>query len=812
MPMIDVNRQKFRMLSSAGQFDLSDPAGGAEWSETRRVLRLKSTRSLEDLPQDRIRARALSDQLPVTLDDYGTWARVDETEQVILGGGVFPDPVEIARLDAGERVLDMAMNPEGILYVIGQDAAGLSTIYLINLKGSKEDGKTAYRDDEETSEDTNVAKGRVPAGENQPDRIVALAGGGALLLDREHNVFWQIVGKPYRSQPTAMYPPRTPRPCADGPRPQELIDRPDLKLPAGFQAVAMASNPRGETAVLLFADEVDQPAAVVLISGGEMSAPVFLDQARAPFSIGWIKDDEWALLFEDKKEAFGYGVPFLSKTPENPVTVTGRRYPLNRGPGDGQKNGRFCNAPSRPVYYPSTDKQGNFLIRPLYSLSFPSYAKQAEVRTAALIDSGEPNTVWHRLVLEACLPKGTGVIVSLAAGEDKDALAAEPQQWAAHHFGAVAAKPGVPKGVWIDDTSEVPFFPGLLDGSSRAGISGVFGVLVQRAGYIIRTLKGRYLNIKITLLGGGQATPEIAALRIYHPRFSYLDRYLPELYRETDVREKTDKKGTAGGSDFLQRFLCLFESVLTPLEDRVAASYMLTNPRSAPSEALDWLGQWIGLSGDADLSEDQKRLYIRYATDLYRKRGTLKGLELALDLMTGNMVSRGDIVLLEDFRLRRTFATILGADFSTQNDPLLMADIPNANSYVGETLFLGEEEKKEFLALYARDLPLNTEDEEAVAAFYARLSNRLTVLVHRDTGGDTLKLIRRVVRMETPAHIEYRVLTVSKPLIIGLYALLGVDTYLQREPERRIARVGHSYVGRYDFIRKLPVLDERLEP
>ena len=810
--MIDVNRQKFRMLSAAGQFDLSDPAGGAEWSETRRVLRLKSTRTLEDLPQDRARARTLSDQLPVTLDEYGTWARVDETEPVILGGGVFPAPVEIARLDAGERVLDMAMNPEGMLYVIGQDAGGVSTIYLVNLRGSKEDGKTAYRNDEETSEATNVVKARVPAGENQPDRIVALAGGGALLLDREHKIFWQIVGKPYRRQPTAMYPPRTPRPCADGPRPQELIDRPDLILPDGFQAVDMASNHLGQIAVLLFPDEDDKPAAVMLIAGKEMSAPVFLDKAQAPFSIGWIKDTEWALLFEDKKEAFGYAVPFLAQTPGNPLAVTGRRYPLNRGRGDDQKNGRFCNALSQPVYYPSLDRQGNFLIRPLYALSFPSYAKQAEVSAAALIDSGAPNTVWHRLFLEACLPKGTGVIVSLWAGEDRDALADDPQQCAEHHFGAVEAKPGVPRGVWINDTSEVPFFPGLLDGSPRVGISGVFGVLVQRAGYMIRTVKGRYLRIKVTLLGAGQATPEIAALRIYYPRFSYLDRYLPELYRETDVREKTDKTGAAGGSDFLQRFLCLFESVLTPMEDRVAASYMLTNPRSAPRDALDWLGQWIGLSGDTDLSEGQKRLYIRHATELYRKRGTLNGLKLTLDLMTDSMVSRGDIVLLEDFRLRRTFATILGADFSTKNDLLLMADIPNANSYVGETLFLGEEEKKEFLALYARDFPLNTDEEEAVAAFYVRLSNRLTVLVHRDTGDDTLKLIRRVVQMETPAHIEYRVLTVSKPLIIGMYALLGVDTYMRSEPERRLARLGHSYVGRYDFIRKLPVLDERLEP
>lgn len=810
--MIDVNKQKFRMLASAGQFDLSDPAGGAEWCETHKVLRLKSTRALEDLPLDRTRARELSDQPPVTLDEYGTWARVDETRRLILGGGVFEGTVEIAGLDEGEQVLDMAMNPEGILYVIGQDTAGVSVIYLINLRGSKEDGKTAYLDDEETSEDTNVVKSRFPAGETQPDRIVALADGGALLLDRDHKVFLQIVGKPYRRQPTAMYPPLTPRPCTDGPRPQELIDRPDLMLPEDFQAVGMASNPLGETAVLLFPVEADKPAAVVLISGKEMSAPVFLDKAMAPFGIGWVKDDEWALLFEDKNEAFGYNIPFVSETPENPVTVSGKRYPLNRGAGEEQKNGRFVNGLSKPVYYPSTDKEGNFLIRPLYSLSFPSYAKEAEVMTAALIDSGEPNTVWHRLFLEACLPKGTGVIVSLSAGEDKDALPDEPQQWAEHHFGAVEAKSGVPKGVRINDTSEVPFFPGLLGHEPRTGTSGVFGALIQRAGYEIRTVKGRYLNVKITLMGGGQATPEIAALRIYHPRFSYLDRYLPQLYRQTDIREKTGKKGTADGSDFLQRFLCLFESFMTPLENRMAASYMLTNPLSAPADALSWLGQWVGLSGETDLSEKQKRRYIQDATRLYRNRGTLKGLGLALDLFTENMVSRGDIVLLEDFRLRRTFATILGADFSVKNDPLLMGDIPSANSYVGETMFLGEEEKKEFLALYADDISLSADEEDAVENFYTRLSNRLTVLVHNDADEDTLKLIRRVVRKEAPAHIEYRVVPVSKPLIVGMYSILGVDTYLRPEPQRRFARVGHSYVGRYDYIRKLPVLDERLEP
>lgn len=814
--MIDVNRQKFRILSGAKQFDLNGQDNFVEWNDALKVLRLRSTRTLENMPVDRDKAKKLADQLPVTLDAFGTWAEVDETGRIILAGGVLPDSDPIYSLPDAEKVVDMAMNPDGVLYLVSRDNQGISTLHLINRRGSKEEERAVFLDNDNDSFDTNVVKVHFPEGENQPDRLVALSQGGALLLDRKNRKFWQVIGKPLRNQPAHRYLPETPRPCSDGPKAQEFIERTDLILPPEFEAVDMASNPRGETAVLLYPLQADKPAAVVLISGKDMSAPLFLDGAQAPYSIGWVKDDEWALLFEDKKEAFVYPVLWLAVTPEHPVRVSGRRYPLNRGLNEIQKNRKFCNGLSQPVYYPSADKQGNFFIRPLYPLSFPSYATRAEIKSAQIIDSGEPNTIWHRLYLEAHLPKGTGVIVYLAAGEDKHALKEESLkndcQWAEHHFGSVKAVPDIPKGVWINDKSEVPFFHGLLYCSPQRDTAGIFGALVQRPGYSVRSLKGRYLNLKIELTGGGHATPEIAALRIYHPRFSYLDQYLPELYRETNVRQKASEKGKAGGSDFLQRFLCLFESFLTPLEDKVASVYMLTNPISAPAEALDWLGQWIGLSENSGLSEEQKRLYIKNATNLYRKRGTMKGLALALDLITGNMVSRGDIVLFEDFRLRRTFATILGADLSVENDPLLMADIPSTNSFVGDTLFLGEEEKKEFLAFYSSEIPLNADEQNTIDNFYARLANRLTVLVHQYTDNETLGLISRVVAMEVPSHIEFRVVPASKPLLIGMYSVVGVDTYMQKEPERRTARIGRSYLGRYDFIRNLSVLDDRLEP
>src|SRR5206468_7455189 len=62
-----------------------------------------------------------------------------------------------------------------------------------------------------------------------------------------------------------------------------------------------------------------------------------------------------------------------------------------------------------------------------------------------------------------------------------------------------------------------------------------------------------------------------------------------------------------------------------------------------------------------------------------------------------------------------TFATILGADLAITDDPLLPGFSGNANSFVGDTLFLGDPHNPDFLAEFARNAALPSERAQVQA-------------------------------------------------------------------------------------------------
>ena len=249
--------------------------------------------------------------------------------------------------------------------------------------------------------------------------------------------------------------------------------------------------------------------------------------------------------------------------------------------------------------------------------------------------------------------------------------------------------------------------------------------------------------------------------------------------------------------------------MLTPLEDRIAHSHLLTAPAVAPEASLEWLAGWVGVAFEPGLPAARRREWLGAAPALARWHGTRRGLALALDVATGGGVRGGEIVLLEHFRLRRLLATLLGVDLAEANDPLLPGLHQSGNSIVGDTLILSDTETVELLALFREEVATAAENA-AVIEFLGRLAHRATVLVHQTVTPQDLGLIRRIAELEAPSHVEVRVATATWPLLVGIASLVGVDTYLGPPQPPRPVRTNVSTVGAGDFVLGPVALDPRV--
>jgi phage tail-like protein len=799
---MDANRQRFFMLADRKSWTLES---SVHYDGTDRVLELASE-AQPSFPDSEALARQRVLETPGAIDRFGTRAHWD--------------------LDSGEvKATGSGHDPETSIYVppIGQGVTDLVAVdHVLYLAVS---GRIDVKHLTDRFELTSVSLDGFSVWRIAADP----QGGGVYALDHTSRRIGRLSGLPLPTRPYAPYAPDVFRPRPENPRPPEITVLAPAIWPADEDAVAIATSPEGRFALLTWTaagdarlrllDENDVLGDPIVIDGVQhprAGEPIVLAGSRHPYSVAWVSESEVAVLLADVGEAVVYTVdPEVDVAVDGPRTVlpSGAFYPLPNHDG-----GPFLHGPTLPPYFPTTTGAAG-----LYRISLPGRAALGVASSAAPFDAGSPQAVWHRMYLEASIPAGSGVRVRLAA--TNDLTPPDPNDdscWFDHRFGANAGPPrrdGEPTGVWLPQPSELPHHPGLLPCPAERDRTGLFTALVQRSGLRVRSLRGRFLWTRVELHGDGRGTPEIAALRVYSPRFSYVDNYLPALYRESVFApEANEPSARSTPADFLERFLANFEGILTPLEDRIAASYLLTDPNTTPNDALDWLGSWIGYEFDGAFPDATRRRLLERAPDLYRWRGTLRGLQLALDIVTGGAVQKGAVVLLEDFKLRRTFATILGADLSDADDPLLPGLGVSGNSYVGDSLILGEENMREFLALFSADLQAQAAsrkqrllDARAIATLFDSLAFRVTVLVHQEVEAFDLGLIRKVVDREKPAHVQARVITASHRFLTGMSSLVGIDTFLGPKPPPRGVELGRTVLGAGDFVEQSPSLDPRLD-
>jgi phage tail-like protein len=815
---MDANRQRLFLFARDQDWERPAPPGApapVSYDRTRKVLRLASSRRNPGWGESPVAANTALGSVPGSVDTYGTRAFWKAPQ--VRATGAFPDSVPIYEATTGS-VEDVAIGHDDVLYL-----AALGQVVLRDLRGRWEPASVTLS--------TGGASPPFAAW-----RVAPLPGGGAYALDRSAHRIGRVTGLPMRGRTGFAYAPGTFRPVAEDADPPRGWWLEQASWPAGEKEVAIAASPEGRLALLTWLPGAD--ARLRLLGDDDrFGPPTTLRGVRFPYSLAWVGSDRVAVLIvrsdTGTQEAAVYPISWPADGSEV-VDPVGDLYPLR----EHALGTPFLHSIDQPPSYLTAKPVGGGEliegVRQLHKISWPSYAARGSATNARPVDSGNPQTVWHRVYLEGVIPPGCGVRVWLAATAEAEAPPAGPL-WHEHRFGssgepdeslseaeraaAAALDPDVPRGVWLPQASEVPFHPGLLSCERRPHQAGLFTALVQRAGHRVRTLSGRYLWVRAELIGDGRSSPEIAAVRVYGDRQSYVGSYLPELYREqlfgpeADERSTPDRRVASTRADFLERFVGNFEGILTPIEDRIKHAWLVTDPSATPDESIEWLAGWIGASFAAALPVERRRAMLAATMELYQRRGTLRGLALALDLATGGAVERGEVVVFEDFRLRRTFATILGANLAAVENPLLPGLVTSGNSFVGDTLFLGDEHHREFLALFDADLvdaDREPDSAAAIASLFDRLAHRATVLVHSEIAPQDLGLIRQIVDRETPAHVAVQVLTASQRFLVGMSSLVGIDTFLGRKPGPTPVQVDVSTVGLRDVVQRVPSLDPRL--
>lgn len=103
------------------------------------------------------------------------------------------------------------------------------------------------------------------------------------------------------------------------------------------------------------------------------------------------------------------------------------------------------------------------------------------------------------------------------------------------------------------------------------------------------------------------------------PRSNFVN-FLPVLYREVD---------------FIGRFMKIFEQSFEPVIQSFNVMWANLDPLTAPETLLPFLAHWVAWPTNSSWTPKQQRRLIRRAVELYRWRGTRKGLRLYLHLYTG---------------------------------------------------------------------------------------------------------------------------------------------------------------------------------
>ncbi|HTV75086.1 MAG TPA: phage tail protein [Candidatus Acidoferrales bacterium] len=343
-------------------------------------------------------------------------------------------------------------------------------------------------------------------------------------------------------------------------------------------------------------------------------------------------------------------------------------------------------------------------------------ASGAGTYVSSAFDGGVAGCVWDRLRFDPSLPAAaTSITFSTYTADvnrgDAAIAALDPSEW-----------------------------------STPVTIAGPFG---WRSDTIITANPGRYLWLRVQLTGVPGSAAELHRLDVSFPRNTSL-RMLPAIYA-------TD----AGGRSFNERLLSLFDAMRDEVKGEIRTLGSVIDPRTTDAatkrDFLDWLGAWFDMELYRAWPVERRRAVIHHAGELFRLRGTARGIERFVELALGRR-----IVIVESFTERSWWFA--------------------QKSYLGCAVLFGPGIVNR-AALDGTDL-LSTKTIDSVPTPmldpFASRANRMTVYVpsYAEPTQDELTMLERVIETQKPAHVAVCIVITSPNARLGVTARLGLDSML----------------------------------
>lgn len=582
-------------------------------------------------------------------------------------------------------------------------------------------------------------------------------------------------------------------------------DKPGQKRP-GLINLDAHSDPQP----LAWPDEITAPSRMALASNGEL---FILESAGTEDARVWRYRGATApeaLLFPAEAKKTTEFLPFATDIEFQPndaafgQACTGEDLLLvaARRPGDDFR--RFCIGATDLAEMPPLKARGydglGIVRTPDGRIAFWAtnevrHAAAARLRyrpkgavTTFRLDSGEFQTVWGRLFLDACIPKETRLAVRCITADEPPEEAKIKRLPPENTKGDPPHKDASPPMPPISLARQFENAPALyLRLLPEASVDKFSGQSLHRratgrelpwvrasADDPFETYEapiiappGRYLWVRMELAGNTRTTPRLRSLRAEYPSHDYLRR-LPQTFSRDEQ-----------AASFLGRYLAIFEGTLGELEAKADARAVLLNPRSAPAELLPWLAGFLGLTLDERMARapqpsgqtaDVRRTLIEEATRLFRFRGTVPGLRRFLEIYLGVAP-----IIIEKFRVRGMGGALLG-----DATGLTSSSVLGAGFRIGGAI--GEDETQ----------VLTGTIEDA----FETHAHRFAVIIPAALTSEQQDVVGQILELHRPAHTLVEVCTVGTGMRVGRGLHVALTSIIGRSGGFAQWQLGNSTLGR----------------